>query len=67
MVSNLDENEITDISFLQDLKLLNTLKLRYNQIEEISSLKDLIHLNYLFLRGNPIHYIPKEIYDKQEN
>ncbi|NJO03971.1 MAG: hypothetical protein HC880_21890 [Bacteroidia bacterium] len=64
-----NEWQIQDISFLQDLKSLQTLNVSRNKIQDISLafLNSLPRLNRLILDGNPIQNIPKEIFDKGRN
>ena len=50
----LDYNQISDISPLKDLNLLNSLDLSFNKISDISPLKDLNLLNSLVLFNNQI-------------
>jgi Leucine-rich repeat (LRR) protein/GTPase SAR1 family protein len=51
---HLNHNQITDYSFLQDLKELHTLYLSHNKIEDYSFLQDLKELHTLYLNNNKI-------------
>ena len=51
---DLNRNQISDISVLEDLKTLTTLDLYGNNISDISSLKHLTNLQHLYLSHNEI-------------
>jgi small GTP-binding protein len=53
--------EISDISFLKDLKKLTRLYLGRNQISDIFFIKDLENLNHLDLTNNKISELPVEV------
>ena len=50
----LEENNISDISFLKNLSNLKILSLSHNLIEDISPLADLTNLRELYLNNNQI-------------
>ncbi|ATD54271.1 leucine-rich repeat domain-containing protein [Clostridium chauvoei] len=54
---NLQDNKISDINLLKNLKKLRTLFLNVNQIEDISALSELSNLRELYLGGNKISNI----------
>jgi hypothetical protein len=49
-----DNNRISDLSPIKDLKWVDLLGLKNNQISDLSPLAALTELRYTFLEGNPL-------------